>query len=214
MRSTSASPCWRWSLLEQVFQLGLLPGAGRRLALGVEPAGQHPQPFDAGQGADHHGIFRGHAGADAVLGREAGDQRRGFLRAALGVQVVIERQVPIIGWLAQVVVAADGAIAMAPRAEHLAHEQALADLRGPVGRRRHRHLGRSIEAAGQPAELQDLELVALGHRRQVRLAPRRIELRQPIAQIGRQALDLFRPANQVPIALVWKCHEEPPASFP
>ena len=114
------------------------------------------------------GILRRDAGPDAVLGGEAGHQGGGLLRAALRVQVVVEGEVLVVGRLAQRFVAADGAVVLALRAEHLAHEEALAHLRGPVGRRGHRHLGRGVEAAGQAAKLQDLELVALGDRQQLR----------------------------------------------
>ena len=155
-------------VLEERFQLGLLPGRGGRLALGMEAAGEHPQPLGAGQGADHHGILRRDAGPDAVLGGEAGHQGRGFLRTALRVQVVVEGEVLVIGRFAQRFVAADGAIVLALRAEHLAHEKALAHLRRPVGRGGHRHLRRGVEAARQAAKLQDFELVALVDRQQFR----------------------------------------------
>ena len=193
-------------VLEERFQLGLLPGRGGSLAFGMETAGQHPQPLGAGQGPDHHGILRRDAGPDAVLGGEAGHQGRGFLRAALRVQVVVEGEVLVVGRFAQRFVAADGAVVLALRAEDLAHEKALAHLRSPVGRGGHRHLRRGVEAAGQAAKLQDFELVALVDRQQLRPPSCRVVLRKPIAQIGCQVLDLFRTPNDVAVAFIWKWH--------
>ncbi len=178
-------------VLEERFQFGLLPGRGRCLALGVETAGQHPQPLGPGQGSDHHRILRRNARPDAVLGRESRHQGGGFLRTALRVQVVIEGEVLVVGRFAQRFVTADGAVVLAHRAEHLAHEEALAHLRGPVGRGGHRHLRRGVKTARQAAELQDFKLVTLVHRQQLRPPSCRVILRKPIAQIGCQVLYLF-----------------------
>ena len=194
-------------LLEQVLQLTRPPGNLRRLAFAVKPAGQDPKPLGPGQRANHDRVLRRDAGGDAVLGRKPRDQGRGLVRAALGVQIVVEGEVLVVGGFAVLLVASQRAIGLAVRLEHLPDKKTLAHLGGTVDRRGHRHLGRGEKIAGQAAELQDLELVALGHRKQVLVPPGGVVLGQPIAKVGGQVLHPLRIPDQVPIAFVWECHE-------
>ena len=200
-------------LFEQLFQLGLLPGPLRGLALDVKPAGEHANPLRPGQRADHHRVLGRHAGGDSILGREPGDQGGRLVRSALRIQVVVEGKVLVVGGLAVLLVAPEGAVGFARRFEHLAHEQALSHLRRAVYGRGHGDLRRGIQVARQAAKLEHLEFVALGDRQQVYGLSGGIELGQPVAQVGGQLLDLLGLPDQAAIAFVRKSHRVFPSIF-
>ncbi len=194
-------------LLEQVFEQILRPELVGHGALDRKPPRQHAQPLGPGQRANHHRKIRRAADRDAVFGREPGDQRGGLVRAALRIQIRVERQVLKIGRLAALFVAPQRAVIFGAGCEHPPHEQALADLRGAVDRGGHRHLGRAVQAGGPAAQLRKLEFLAFGNRQQVLALPAAVEFGHPIGERNGQLFGPFRFANQFAVAIVRKTHD-------